>query len=70
MREQTAELADESLTGLEAPEPPLDDLMAAAEDRERLRTALENLPENERLLLERKYFPRSFRQGAGEVLSV
>ncbi len=54
--EHTAELEDENVLELASSDPDLDDLMAALEDKGRLITALESLPDNERLLLEQKYF--------------
>lgn len=56
IQEHTVELDDESVEYLESPDPALDELMGKMEDRERLVSALDRLPEDERLLLERKYF--------------
>lgn len=75
IQEHTVELDDESVANLESPDPALDDLMGAIEDRERLISALERLPDDERFLLERKYFlnysdkelARSFKCKPGSI---
>ena len=75
IREHTVELDDESVRELASPEPAPDELMAALEDRGRLTAALASLPEDERLLLEQKYFlgssdrelARSFRCKPGSI---
>ncbi len=56
IREHTVELDDEAVQELASPEPTPDELMAALEDKGRLAEALASLPEDERLLLEQKYF--------------
>lgn len=56
IREHTVEFDDEHIEELESPEPSLDDIMAAFEDSERLIVALAHLPDDERFLLEQKYF--------------
>lgn len=56
IQEHTVEIDDESVEYLESPDPTLDELMGEIESRERLVSALNRLPEDERLLLERKYF--------------
>lgn len=56
IQEHTVDIDDESVMELATLDPTLDDLMTAIEDKDRLIAALAHLPEDERLLLEQKYF--------------
>lgn len=56
IQEHTINLDDESVLELISSNPDLDELIAMIEDKGRLIAALAHLPDDERLLLEQKYF--------------